>query len=65
MKLIGFAGGGILGFVLGTLVMYATRNLRPGGQHGGWLVEMVFGGIMVAIVGAFFGLLFAAGGRKR
>lgn len=65
MKLIGFVAGGVLGFILGILVMYASRNFRPGGQHGGALIETFFGGVVVAIVGAFLGLLFAAGGRKR
>ncbi len=63
MKLTGFVAGGILGLSFGILVMYATRNFRHGGQHGGALIEMFFGGIVVAILGAFFGLLFTAGRR--
>ncbi len=64
MKLIGVACGGVIGFVLGILVMYATRNFRAPGGHGNALIEVFFGGVVVAIVGALFGLLYAAGGRR-
>jgi hypothetical protein len=63
MKLMGFVAGGVFGFLLGILGMYATRSFRAPGGHGNALIEAFFGGVVVSILGAFFGLLFAAGRR--
>ncbi len=64
MKLKGLIIGGVVGFIPGACLGCLGQINWGHGRDGNFLMGAIGGGVIAAMLGAFFGVLFAVGHRK-